>query len=55
VTAFTGPILAGFIKDATGEYLLAFSILAAGTAVGIPLILLSGDPNRRATAVGAPA
>ena len=37
--AFVGPVMAGFMYDATESYRLAFAVLACGPALGIPLVL----------------
>src|SRR5690606_22564426 len=37
--AFVGPVMAGFMYDATESYRLAFLVLACGPAIGIPLVL----------------
>ncbi len=46
VTAMASPVIAGAIKDATDEYELAFLILAIGSALAAPLILMAGRPVR---------
>jgi MFS family permease len=45
VCAMIGPPFAGWICDVTGSYRLAFLILAAMPAVGIPLFLLTPPPG----------
>ena len=49
VGAFAGPILAGYLYDVTGDYRLAFLLLALGPLVAIPLILTArpGTAPRR--------
>ncbi len=37
--AFVGPVMAGFMYDATESYRLAFLVLACGPAIGVPLVL----------------
>jgi cyanate permease len=39
VFAFVGPVMAGFMYDATESYRLAFVVLACGPAIGIPLVM----------------
>ncbi len=46
VFAMTGPPFAGWIYDITASYRLAFIILAATTAIGIPLLLSATPPKR---------
>ena len=47
VCAMIGPPFAGWICDVTGSYRLAFLILAAMPAIGIPLFLLTPPPSRK--------
>lgn len=42
--AFVGPIMAGFMYDASDSYRLAFVVLACGPAIGIPLVLTLRTP-----------
>jgi MFS family permease len=42
--AFVGPIMAGFMYDASDSYRLAFVVLACGPAIGIPLVLTLRAP-----------
>jgi MFS family permease len=44
-----GPLLAGVLADATGNYQLGFSILAALAAIGSAFFLLATPPRRPAT------
>ncbi|MFC1885808.1 MFS transporter [Thermodesulfobacteriota bacterium] len=44
IGSMIGPPFAGWICDVTGSYRLAFLILAAMPAVGIPLVLLAKRP-----------
>ena len=41
----TGPLMAGFMYDATNTYRLAFTILAATYLVAIPAILMMRRPK----------
>ena len=43
--AFVGPVMAGFMYDATESYRLAFIVLACGPAIGIPLVLSLRAPS----------
>lgn len=43
--AFVGPVMAGFMYDATESYRLAFLVLACGPAIGIPLVLTLRAPS----------
>jgi sugar phosphate permease len=45
--AFVGPIMAGYMYDASESYRLAFVVLACGPALGIPLILTLQSPRSR--------
>jgi sugar phosphate permease len=45
VFAFVGPVMAGFMYDATESYRLAFLVLACGPAIGIPLVLTLRAPR----------
>ena len=54
--AFVGPVMAGFMYDATESYRLAFVVLACGPAIGIPLVLTLQAPQvRRVTEDAATA
>lgn len=46
VFSMTGPPFAGWIFDMTESYRLAFIILAATTAIGVPLLLAATPPKR---------
>ncbi len=48
VAAIAAPVFAGWMKDVTGEYQLAFLILAAGSALAVPLVLATRGPESRA-------
>ena len=43
--AFVGPVMAGFMYDATASYRLAFLVLALGPAIGIPLVMTLKSPR----------
>ena len=43
--AFVGPVMAGFMYDASDSYRLAFLVLACGPAIGIPLVLTLRAPR----------
>jgi len=42
---FAGPLVAGALGDATGNYQLGFTVLALGAAAGSVLFLLAKKPN----------
>ena len=44
-----GPIIAGLLTDATGNYQLGFVILAAGSMLGSFCFLAATPPTRPAT------
>ena len=46
--AFVGPVMAGFMYDATESYRLAFVVLACGPAIGIPLVMTLRAPQATA-------
>jgi len=50
VGAFAGPVLAGFLYDATESYRAAFPLLAAGPALSVPLVLSTRRPSVEAAA-----
>jgi len=52
--AFVGPVMAGFMYDASDSYRLAFLVLACGPAIGIPLVLTLRAPWAVASEKPAP-
>lgn len=45
--AVTGPLLAGFLADRTGDFTLGFTIIAIGTLVGLTFFALATPPRHR--------
>ncbi len=48
VSAMASPIIAGAVRDVSGDYDPAFIALAIGSACAAPLLLMAGPPVRRA-------
>ena len=47
IGAMAGPLLAGALADATGDYRLGFTLLAAGTMLGLVFFVLATPPTTR--------
>jgi MFS family permease len=54
--AVTGPVLAGYLADRTGDFKLGFTILSLGTIAGFIFFVFATPPKRiPASAIAAPA
>ena len=46
----SGPVLSGYLRDLTGDYLASLATFAALSGIGVLLALLAGAPRRPAGA-----